>query len=1098
MKTRILSSTSRLPRFTVRRLTCAVALALAPLGAQALEVSQTPLFAGGGGSAANLLYMHDDSSSMYWSFMPDGVVPNADANGAIQLTRPDVNKIYYDPNMTYTPPVDHNGNSLGNSNFNAAWFDGYDLAGRDAAGDYCSVGRIVTPRKVNLASQYRPTYFEGCYYKEGHKMEFLGAAAEAYYHDPRGNKITIPAAQRQNFANWYSYYRTRNYAARAGVSRAFADLPGNTRVGWGSINGERKGSPLSGPKIEQGVQTFTGEHKKAFYDWLFKVNAYGNTPLRPGLYTAGKYYEGVNPWMDDPVAGTGQLGTACRKSFTILMTDGYYDGTGFKNIGNLDGASADFTTPVKADGITTETWSTAPYADKQEDTLADIAWDFWSRDLHPSQNQVAGTKNDPAWWQHMTTYTIGFGLTGEPDKASTFRNAKTGARTAWKQVDMDDINSPTKVNDMLHAAVNGHGDFFSAGDTQEFINGMREIVRSIKVSINAVAPLAASSTSLRSDTRLFQATLDGEDWSGNLQAFPVDAKGNVAASPSWSAAIPAHNARKIHTWNPETAKGVNFAWTSLSIDQQTLLGSADLVDYLRGDTAREEPNGTYRSRNKNRMGDIVNSAPLHVGSPATNNYGYGYYSSIPTADRTSYQTRRTAATQRSDVVYVGANDGMLHAFDANTGAELFAYVPNGVFGHLPALADPGYTHRYYVDGSPNAGDILIGSDWKTLLVGSTGAGGTAYFALDVENPASFCNDNVLWEISDASSGFEHLGATIGQASIVRLNDGTWAAVFGNGYASADEKASLFIVNAATGALIKEISVGLDTDTDSNGLSIPLLIDLNRDGSADVAYAGDLLGRLWKFDLTSTSNSSWELAFSGEPLLVANDASGNAQPITAKPQAIRHADGAIMVYVGTGSFFATGDNVDTSIQTFYGIHDDGTHDNITRDSLVQQTLTYYSDTTGEYRFVSENTVDYATKSGFYIDLNAQGQTADGERLISTPIVWEDRVIFNTLIPSGNANACTGGGMDGWLMEIDPFSGARTPYSVFDLNSDGLFNNADYKNDGTGGKVVNGTKVGSGSGFTPIGVDKYGLNSGGKIQKIANSPVGFGRQSWKQIR
>jgi type IV pilus assembly protein PilY1 len=256
----------------------------------------------------------------------------------------------------------------------------------------------------------------------------------------------------------------------------------------------------------------------------------------------------------------------------------------------------------------------------------------------------------------------------------------------------------------------------------------------------------------------------------------------------------------------------------------------------------------------------------------------------------------------------------------------------------------------------------------------------------------------------------------------------------------------------------------------------------------------LRGRLWKFDLQGSDTSAWKLALTGKPLLEAKDAKGKEQPITSKPQAMLHPDGATMVYVGTGRFFVRSDNADMSIQTFYGIRDDNSQSKITRADLVAQTMAYILDGDAEYRVVSDNTVDYKTKDGFYIDLKSEGKDPNGERLISAPIVWEDRIIFNTLIPTGSA--CSGG-VDGWLMEVEPFSGKRTEYSVFDLNNDGAFNQKDYKGAGQG-QVVNGRKVGSGSGFTPVDFSKYGLNSGGNIQKIANSPLSSGRQSWQQIR
>jgi type IV pilus assembly protein PilY1 len=1035
---------------TPRRIACAVALACLPLAAQALDIAQVPLVAGGS-AAANIMYIHDDSGSM-----TSAIVSNNDPG-------------MFNANVRYELPLDHTGNPLPNAPHPKIWG-----TSSDASDGYSCYNATCQSNYSITASGWNSKY------------------------------SVLDAAGKQNFANWYAYYRTKNLAAKAAISRAFKDLPGNVRLGWGRINNNSTNGidGVTVNRLERGVRPYSSV-KQNFYQWLFGIRPSGETPLRMTLEQVGKYFDrsaggNLGPWADDPATGEGTSGLACRKSFTILMTDGEWNELDSDvTVGNEDNVSS-FSTPPKPDG-THEIWSTAPFKDSYSKTLGDIAWKYWARDLAPGNdnNRVVGTQRDPAWWQHMTTFTIGFGVKGTMDKATAFDHADNYQTNTWPNVTTDH----GKIDDLLHAAVNGHGDNFMASNAQEFVDSLEAIFSQVAVSIDAIAPVAASSTTLRSDSKLFQATFNGKDWSGDLQAYALDSAGNVASTPQWSASLPVHDSRSLFTWRPDTQQGAPFSWSGLSAAQQGILGSQAMLDYLRGAPANVTPNG-LKYRHRAPLGDIINSAPLFVDKAT--NFGYGTSSFISSTDRAAYQNRRTNAT-RSNMVYVGANDGMLHAFDADVGAERFAYVPNGVFANLPALANPNYAHRYYVDGSPAAGDVLFPSgDWHTVLVGSTGAGGKSYFALDVENPDSFNATSVLWEIDDNTPGFKNLGVTLGQATLTLANDGNWVAIFANGYNSGDdgsgnaERAQLFIVSAKTGALLKRIDTGAGSE---NGLSTPLVIDIDQNGTADYVYAGDIRGNLWKFDISGNDSSAWKVALSGQPLLVAKDSSGWEQPITAKPQAGRHPNG-VMIYVGTGKFLETSDHADKSIQTLYGVLDNDSLSGTQRSDLVAQTIT--EDDTEQYRFVSSNPVNYtggSAKHGFYIDLVPTGKSANGERLIAAPVVWSDRVIFNTLIPSGTGgNACVGGGVDGWLLEVDPFSGSRTAESVFDINGDGLFNSGDFVD----GKVVSGTRVGNGTGFSAIKAKDKIIKSISTakgtdgITQIANRPIPAGRQSWMQIR
>lgn len=1138
----------------------------APLQAAPFDVAQVPLYLGGT-IEPNLMYVHDNSGSMSWGFVPDSIGIDS-GNNAINTARrylysSDYNGIYYNPNVKYSPPVDKDGQSLGDSSFTAAWIDGYDhsagtrnLSNNFAHSWWYKWGGGEEWYRYSTNAAYKAAYYfvfdmtlSGCNGLDTNENCYRPVFVSS-------NSGPGGVDERTNFANWFSYYRTRNFAAKAGISRAFSGLGAGIRIGYGRI-GKSGGAFIDGKTvstIERGVRPFTdfssdpvygnNKFRQQFYDWLFALDSTSATPLRRALDAAGQYYENSSasgPWSTTPGVSGGEI-LSCRKSFTIMMTDGYWNDAQAGTAGaraNNDGATGSTITGPKGASYTYT--PTSPFTDANTNTLADVAMYYWKRDLLTTSpggdNRVPTTATNPAFWQHMVTYGVGFGVSGAVSPTAAFDAISTGATITWGDPTSGAAaGQPVKIDDLLHAAVNSRGGFYSAANPTEFAEALKNTLAKIRDETSSAAAVAASSTSLSSDTAVFQAKFDSSNWSGQFLAYKLctqadvdanvlgcDELGAVKPTPAWDAStlIPSHSSRSVFTWNPESSAGIPFLWANLNTTQKGFLDNLESkLNYLRGDTSQEKPAGTYRSRSGKKLGDIVNSDPFYVGA---GDFGYSTAASLTDAQRTAYKARKanSAFTGRTRMVYVGANDGMLHAFNAETGVEKFAYVPNGVFSNLKKLVDPDYTHSFYVDGAPKAADALIGSAWKTVLVGSTGAGGRTYFALDVENPDSFNASKVLWEFSHAD-----LGYSLGQASIVRTESGHWVAIFGNGYNSDNHTAQLFVVDLATGALLKKIDTLKGTAADPNGLSTPLAIDTDFNGSADLVYAGDMQGNLWKFDLSGSTTASWKVAIGTaadpKPLLKTKDgvgATAKVQPITAKPQAVRHAPtGGVMVYVGTGQFFETGDQGNKDLQTFYGVLDKcgrntsgsgcssaGTEAKFTRSNLVQQNIqqeyveSFTNDagvtTQWDIRVVSDNAIDYTVKDGFYMDLVPPTSVKEGERVITAPLVWEDRVIFVTMIP--DTDPCNFGGSS-WIMELDPFTGGRTLFSVFDLNRDKSYNGGDY----AGGNVANGRKTEGGMGKTPavIGGKKYLSGSAGGAVEMVSQKEGLdkGRQSWRQLR
>lgn len=590
------------------------------------------------------------------------------------------------------------------------------------------------------------------------------------------------------------------------------------------------------------------------------------------------------------------------------------------------------------------------------------------------------------------------------------------------------------------------------------------------------------------------------------------------------------------------------------------------------------------------LGDIVNSDAVYVSNE---DYGYaGKYASIPEAGTSgaSYQAfvdAKTDATSKKSkymMTYVGANDGYLHGFDARipplssgvrtknalAGKELLAYMPNTVFSLNTAgqysvrnLSAPDYTHQYFVDGSPKVSDVYYGGAWHTVLVGTTGAGGKGVFALDVTNPGTFATANpVLWEISntdapkaaDITEFATNMGYSLPQPSIGRMANGKWAAIVANGYASGDGntnggKAVLYIIDIQTGNIIKTIDTGEGDATLKNGLSTPFAADVNQDGIIDAVYAGDLLGNMWKFDVSSSNTNSWDVAYkkSGKsiPLFTACfNASSTAtcdvsrQPITNKPQVGKvgstQTPGDVMVYFGTGKYFEDSDNdiLNTKTQSFYGIWDkcplggSGTlcSTTVPKSTLVKQTIMAELTSPANIRVTSPNTVDYSTKNGWYMDFEDPNSTTTpkankGERIVSASLLRGGRIIFVTLIPTpdttATADVCIAGSKsESWLMEMDALSGARLKAPALDINGSGTVTDEDTISvmvDGVATDVpASGVKMTGGSTKTPAvinnpGSDELkftGSSSGEKPGKIAETPSststsGSERQSWRQL-
>ena len=615
------------------------------------------------------------------------------------------------------------------------------------------------------------------------------------------------------------------------------------------------------------------------------------------------------------------------------------------------------------------------------------------------------------------------------------------------------------------AVAGGTGDYFAATDPTSLTNDLQSILGTILAATQSVASVAVNSTGLSTNSVVYQSqfvTSDVEqDWTGNLFAFSVNSSGVVDTLPAdalWAAATKLDaqnwvaggtpNGRNIATYDPKVNHGIPFEWnpsttatSGIAPSAATTLGpelttftadtnGQDVLNYLRGNKSQEKQNGGQFRNRTHLLGDIVFSNPAYVAGPSANNL------------TSSYLAFAAAHASRPPVIYVGANDGMLHAFDAVTGNERFAYIPRGVYGNLINLVSPFYNsrHLFFVDGSPQVADVQFSdTTWHSVLFGNEGAGGNSLFAIDVTDPTTLNSEAavasaVLWDFTDID-----MGLGFANPQLANTSAGTFLFA-GNGYDSTNEKPFLYALNPQTGASFFKVDLCAAVPTAcnlavANGLSSAIVVNTSGQSSAfaNMVYAGDLQGNLWRIDISNPIPTSWVVSV----VLQARDSLGNPQPITTAPVATLNPKypqiAGTMVFVGTGQLLGINDLSNTQTQSIYGVFDPpaGYATPLTRSDLVQQTLS--SGTVGTappvvVATVTNNAVSIPTNKGWYIDLTLN----TGERVINPPVIKNGTLIITSTQPS--PNACAQGGVSfAYFINFATGSSFTTPQ--FDANGDG---------------------------------------------------------------
>ena len=856
------------------------------------------------------------------------------------------------------------------------------------------------------------------------------------------NAYVANAAHYDKCRHWHSFYRSRMDYAKTVTWNTFYGLENKLRVGLFELYQTTPRTPLA---------PWTAAQKTSFHTQIMALSPTGNTPLHETLNRVGTHFATASSvYASDAANFTGEV--SCRANYHVLVTDGIWNGSTM-NRGNVDGTDgALFTSPTgatyqyRANGLNPITCNaTSPLgcaqgvqrSDAVGNTLADEAMHWWKTDLRSNlPNNVRRKPSDPnpAFWQNVTLYGVVLDINGILNGVPAWPAPGWPNPYASEQI---------KVDDLRHAAHNTFGKFFSTTSPAQYEQALKDILADIPTEVGTQSSSAVSGRVIAGNGVVYEPSYragGASAWDGNIQAKTLNANGSIVANPVvWdakaqlnalldppAAPVPAagealHSTRKIITMNAATQSSVPFRFANLGSDQQTALkggllsnqNGADTVNYLRGDRYYEQRFGSastprpFRSRD-GYLGAIVNATPFVVREAWRNGFA-----KLPQVGA-SYNAFLSVLNARAPTVWAGASDGMLHVFNAATGAELMAYVPATVYDagssaapdyRLFKLSQPAYEHQYIVDGQLAESPWHNGTAWRALTVAGLGAGGRGWAAFDTtvndyaaQSEAALAA-KVQWELNPSSAGAAaaHLGFSFGQAWTLPFaaTSGAgatvstqWATVMGNGYGSPSGAAALFVLNPATGAVLQTLVMESPSSYPSgaaNGLSTPRPV-YDAQGRVKALYAGDLRGNLWKITTTGSSAAQWQVTqlFAGNP----------AQPITTMPEVDYAPNGVnYQVLVGTGKLIHAGDKASTAQQYFLGVVDRSQ----TAPTQLADLATLALSRVGNVILLDQQAAGNAV--GYKIRL-----PSSGDRVLVAPSIYRGVLYFTSFNPlSVNANA-----------------------------------------------------------------------------------------------
>tara|TARA_R110002020_G_scaffold358881_1_gene571565 strand:+ start:20080 stop:23151 length:3072 start_codon:yes stop_codon:yes gene_type:complete len=766
------------------------------------------------------------------------------------------------------------------------------------------------------------------------------------------------------------------------------------------------------------------------------ASAYTYTPLAETYYEVTRYLRGMRAFYPQSRSEsqreqfTSPIEYRCQSNVGLILTDGLptYDSE-FPGNALIE---PDIDNPRVAGSINLPNWDGDDVGDSTGGSLDiegsrfyldDIARFAYEIDLRNSTRPGVTTDAAGISWdatdfpqQNMRTYTLGFAL------------------------------NDARLEQVARA---GGGQYYTASNREQLSAALNAALRDINATPASGGGGVASGPELAVGARFFRSRYDPSDWSGALEALSIDAQGQTgyaAENAIWTTddTVTANSSARYQTWRlpqgntPGAAISLDAsAYARLTAHQQALLDqqAADthsgqaLLDWSRG----AEISG-YRTRDR-LLGDVINSS-LVLANPGA------VLASRRLPGYADYLTGKRS--QMRSMLLAGSNDGFLHVLAADSGEHQLAFLPASAHAALGrrARAYPSQgEHVSGVDGPIVLADAQINGTWSTLAVAGMGAGGRALFAVRLFDE-SVGNSALggLWEITPATSGFAELGFIYGKPAIAQLN-GEQVAIVGNGYGGASGQPMLYVIRLSDGVLIKSIPAPGADSASGNGLSAPQLVT-NSLGDAIAAYAGDLQGRLWKFDLQGEP-ADWGVALNGAPLFSAELPESGPQPITVQPLVVEHPQGGRMVVFGTGKFLEAQDRQNTRLQAVYAIWDrPGGEGNLTAATLQSQQITSESSAGNrQLRTVSQHRVHWngPRSDGWYLPL-ILGTRAEGERVTRELQIRGGRVLFNTGFIKDDGDPCQSAGA-GWLMSLDLFSGGMLQVATLDTNDDGVVDSDD---------------------------------------------------------
>ncbi|ALK97478.1 hypothetical protein AB595_12990 [Massilia sp. WF1] len=899
-----------------------------------------------------------------------------------------------------------------------------------------------------------------------------------------------------NFANWYAYYKTRNQMMKTAVGQAFQPLNSNYNVGIVSLSTAAALGAMTAPR------QFTGTDRSNWYDSLYAMNGSQSTPLRQALNAIGKMYANQSPYTT--ASGKEVVQYPCQQNFTFVTTDGYWNGGAADTVVNNDNT-------VNTARFCTRGSGCYDPRTQSYNSLADVALYWYNGGSNDALSSLRPSLED--WTKpglvpaptgentrlHMNTYTLGLGVDGimnyepkydtAPVVGGDFYNLITGTATGcpwnnngayvWPDPQTGDSSGSaayqSRVDDLWHAAINGHGKYFSASDPKQVVAGLSSALSNIQVRIGAAAAAATSTPNIsQQDNDIFSDTFTTVKWYGELTDKKLDpVTGNVSTSVVWNSSdtvgrkvAAGADTRTIWMLDTSTTRGLkNFtyaamsavekAWfdnkcsalsqcASLSSSDRAIVNSgANIINWLRGQ--QQYADGTvmraYARTDHNPtgldapipivLGDIASSKPAYLREPRK-----GYSAA-------GYSDYKTAQAKRAATVFVAANDGMLHAFVAGTGEEMWAYAPRITMKklYLQASTTYGTNHQFSTDGSPEVADVKIGTDWRTVLVAGLNAGGRGYYALDVTDPA---NPKALWElcadpaVCSGTSYDGDIGLSFGNPQFGTWKDAAgvehWVVFLTSGYnnvsgtdgvASGTGKGYLYVVDVGTGVVLDKSSTGEGDATTPSGFAKITAVTANplTDPKVTYVYGGDNNGKMWRFDYTA----------GGSPQVLKMADAGTGQPVTSRPEVTlcrvsststdgtATNGGASVVIFGTGRLLDVSDIGNTDVQSVYVLKDSGAGIAATQwrnaQNMSRQVLTKVPGNNSDIYTISGPAIDLGSQAGWYFDLNQN----TGERVNLDP-----KVVFGTLnvvtnLPT-SSSACSVGGTSN-LYQLDVCTGSQ---------------------------------------------------------------------------